>query len=138
MSDSLDYLFVYGTLRSDAFSDSHRQLITTDFSLVSTATMRGRLYAIVDYPSMVEAQEANDIVTGEVYSFEKSHNTLALIDDYEGCGPKSTKPHLYTRIREYAHLRDGCIVEAWVYRYNFPVHDSMLIRSGDFLDAHSF
>ncbi|MEK9648253.1 MAG: gamma-glutamylcyclotransferase family protein [Gammaproteobacteria bacterium] len=134
MSDSLDYLFVYGTLRSDAFSASHRQLITTDFSLVSPATMRGKLYAIGDYPGMVEAQEATDIVTGEVYSFDKGHNTLALIDDYEGCGPKSTKPHLYTRMRKKAHLRDGSSVGAWMYQYNFPVDDSMLIRSGDFLD----
>ncbi len=134
MSDSLDYLFVYGTLRSDAFSASHRQLITTDFSLISPATMRGKLYAIGDYPGMVEAQEATDIVTGEVYSFDKGHNTLALIDDYEGCGPKSTKPHLYTRMRKKAHLRDGSIVGAWMYQYNFPVDDSMLIRSGDFLD----
>jgi len=134
MSDSQDYLFVYGTLRSDALSDSHQQLITTDFSLVSPATMRGKLYAIVDYPGMVEAQEATDIVIGEVYSFDKGHNALALIDDYEGCGLNSTRPHLYTRIRKNAHMRDGSIVEAWVYLYNLPVHDSMLIRSGDFLD----
>ena len=134
MSESLDYLFVYGTLRSDAYSDPHRQLISPHFTLVSRATMAGRLYAIVDYPGLVEAKEATDIVVGEVYSYPANADVLTLIDDYEGCGASSPEPHLYTRLRRKAHLRDGTVVDAWVYQYNFAVHDSMLIRSGDFLD----
>lgn len=134
MADPQDFLFVYGTLRSDTFSDSHRQLISPNFSLVSRATIAGRLYVIVDYPGFVEAVEATDLIIGEVYAFEGDESKLADIDDYEGCGENSPTPHLFTRVRQKAWLRDGSVIEAWVYQYNFQVHDSMLIRSGDFLD----
>ena len=132
--NNVDYLFVYGTLRSDSYSDSYRQFIAPHFSLVSKATIAGRLYAIVDYPGLLPAEEATDIVVGELYAFTGDEELLLAIDDYEGCAPHSPKPHLYTRVREKVWLRDGATVEAWVYFYNFPVSDTMLIRSGDFLD----
>lgn len=129
-----DYLFVYGTLRSDSYSDSYRQYIAPHFSLVSRATMAGRLYSIVDYPGLLPAEEATDIVIGEVYAFSGGEERLAGIDEYEGCAGHSPQPHLYTRTREKAFLRDGTTVQAWVYLYNYPVSESMLISSGDFLD----
>ena len=134
MSETIDYLFVYGTLRSDSYSDHHRQLIAPHFSLVSRATMPGRLYSIIDYPGMLPAEEATDIVVGEVYAFKGDEEYLHGLDDYEGCAAHSPRPHLYTRKRETAYLRDGTTVEAWVYIYNYPVSDTMLITSGDFLD----
>jgi gamma-glutamylcyclotransferase (GGCT)/AIG2-like uncharacterized protein YtfP len=134
MTENLDYLFVYGTLRSDTYSGSHRQLIAPYFSLVSRATMEGRLYAIIDYPGLVAVEEDIDPVIGEVYAFDGDESHLMDIDDFEGCAPHSPAPHLYSRSREQAHLKDGTIVDAWVYRYNFPVNENMLIRSGNFLD----
>ena len=134
MTENIDYLFVYGTLRSDTYSDSHRQLIAPHFSLVSRATMAGRLYSIIDYPGLVAAQENIDLVIGEVYAFNGDESHLAGIDDFEGCAAHSPTPHLYSRSRQQAHIKDGSIVEAWVYRYNFPVNENMLIRSGNFLD----
>jgi len=134
MDENIDYLFVYGTLRSDTYSDSHRQLIAPHFSLVSRATMEGRLYVIIDYPGLVASEQDIDLVIGEVYAFEGDESDLADIDDFEGCAPHSPAPHLYCRSREKAHLKDGKIVDAWVYRYNFPVNENMLIRSGNFLD----
>jgi gamma-glutamylcyclotransferase (GGCT)/AIG2-like uncharacterized protein YtfP len=133
-SADIDYLFVYGTLRSDSYSDSYRQFIAPHFSLVSRATIAGRLFAIVDYPGLLPAEAATDIVIGEVYSFNGDEAKLQPIDDYEGCAVHSPQPHLYTRTREKVTLRDGSAVDAWVYFYNFPVSDTLLIRSGDFLD----
>ncbi len=129
-----DYLFVYGTLRSDSYSDSHRQFIAPHFELVGRATIAGRLYAIVDYPGLLPAEEATDLVIGEVYAFTGGEEKLLEVDDYEGCAPHSPKPHLYTRTRINAHLKGDEIIEAWVYLYNYPVSDTMLIRSGDFMD----
>lgn len=134
MSGNTDYLFVYGTLRSDSYSDSYRQLIAPDFTLVSRATISGRLYAIVDYPGLLPAEEATDLVIGEVHAFEGGDSILSTIDDFEGCANHSPKPHLYTRTREKVFLQDNTVVEAWVYFYNFPVSETMLISSGDFLD----
>ncbi len=134
MTASEDYLFVYGTLRSESYSDPHRQFIAPHFSLLSRATMPGKLYAIVDYPGLLPAEDVLDIVIGEVYSFTGGEEALAALDDYEGCGRQSPEPHLYTRQREKAWLKDGTIVEAWAYFYNFPVSETMLIHCGDFLD----
>lgn len=134
MNKPSGYLFVYGTLRSDSYSEFHRRLVAPHFSLVSRATMPGRLYAIVDYPGLLPAEEATDLVIGEVYAFEGGEESLVDIDEYEGCGDHSPRPHLYTRRQERAWLRDGSIVDAWAYFYNFPVSETMLIRSGDFLD----
>ena len=141
-----DYLFVYGTLRSDAFSDYHRQLIAPHFSLVGRAAMPGRLYAIVDYPGMIAAQQATNLVIGEIYGFTGGEQALSELDEYEGCAADSPQPHLYTRTRQAAWLTSAQsagepaeqeaakTIQAWVYLYNFPVNESMLIRSGDFLD----
>jgi len=134
MSATSDYLFVYGTLRSDSYSESYRQFIAPHFSLVSRATIAGKLYAIVDYPGLLPAETATDIVVGEVHAVEGGEEKLLEIDEYEGCAPHSPTPHLYTRKREKAFLRDNTTVDAWVYFYNFAVSDNMLIRSGDFLD----
>lgn len=134
MSTSIDYLFVYGTLRSDSYSDGHRQFIAPNFSLVSRATIPGRLYAIIDYPGLQPAEEATDLVIGEVYSFTGGESQLAAIDEYEGCAPHSPQPHLFSRSQEIVSLRDNSTISAWVYFYKFPVSDTMLIRSGDFLD----
>ena len=134
MPDTIDYLFVYGTLRSDSYSGHYRQYIAPHFSLVSRATMAGRLYSIIDYPGLLPAEDAIDIVVGEVHAFTGGEAALAAVDDYEGCAAHSPQPHLYTRKRATAHLRDGSTVQAWVYFYNFPVSETMLIASGDFLN----
>lgn len=133
MSD-FDYLFVYGTLRSDSYSDNYRQLIAPNFTLVDRARTPGRLFAIIDYPGMIAAENSADLVIGEVYIFDGGESQLTEIDDYEGCAPHSPQPHLYTRKKQQVSLYNGSKVEAWVYIYNFPVSDDMLIRSGDFLD----
>ena len=129
-----DYIFVYGTLRSDTHSDSYRQFMAPGFTLVSRATMPGRLYLIDYYPGLLPAENATDIVTGEVHAFSGGEEFLAQLDEYECCAPHSPQPHLYTRTREKALLEDGTTVEAWTYFYKPPVSKDMLIRSGDFLD----
>ncbi|MBT5484334.1 MAG: gamma-glutamylcyclotransferase [Gammaproteobacteria bacterium] len=134
MPDSVDYLFVYGTLRSDTYSDSYRQLIAPEFTLISRATIPGKLYLIADYPGLLPAEKPTDLVVGEVYSFTGSELQLADIDDYEGCGVNSQQPHLYRRIKESVALQDGTTISAWTYFYNFSINENMLIRSGDFLD----
>jgi len=82
MSATSDYLFVYGTLRSDSYSESYRQFIAPHFSLVSRATIAGKLYAIVDYPGLLPAETATDIVVGEVHAFEGGEEKLLEIDEY--------------------------------------------------------
>jgi len=132
--ETRDYLFVYGTLRSDSGSDSYRRMIAPHFSPVGRGTAAGRLYAVADYPGLRPALEPTDVVIGEVFSFTGDESQLAALDDYEGCASDSPRPHLYYRTRQAVVLDDGTAVTAWVYFYNHPVCESTLIRSGDFLD----
>lgn len=134
MHDSMEYLFVYGTLRSDSHSDSYRRFIAPNFTLISRATIPGKLYVIADYPGLLPAEKSTDMVIGEVHSFTAGEGQLAEIDEYEGCAVHSPKPHLYRRVQESVSLHDGSIISAWVYFYNFAINENMLIRSGDFLD----
>ncbi len=134
ISQTLDYLFVYGTLRSDSDSTNYHRLIAPEFSLISRATLSGRLYLITDYPGLLPAENNNDHVVGELYAFKGGESRLAALDEYEECAAHSPQPHLYTRTRESVSLPDGSVYSAWVYFYNLPVNENMLIRSGDFLD----
>ena len=133
MTDPVDYLFVYGTLRSDSGSPGFRQFIAPHFRLVGRATLPGRLYAVADYPGLLPPQNAGDLVVGEVHAFPGDAARLAEIDAYEECHQESPHPHLYTRRRESVSLEDGSVLQAWVYFYNLPVSEDMLIPSGDFL-----
>lgn len=134
MITDTDYLFVYGTLRSDANADSYHQFIKPNFTRVGRATVPGRLYLIDYYPGLLPAQHASDIVVGEVHAFTGGEATLLAADTYEECAPDSPQPHLYRRVRETATLKDGSTVDAWVYLYALPVDETRLIRSGNFLD----
>ncbi|MGA0934890.1 MAG: gamma-glutamylcyclotransferase family protein [Pseudohongiellaceae bacterium] len=134
MNADTDYLFVYGTLRSDTDADSYHQFIKPNFTRVGRATMPGRLYLIDYYPGLLPAQHPADIVIGEVQAFTGGEATLLATDQYEECAPDSPRPHLYRRVRDIATLQDGSTLAAWVYLYALPVDESRLIRSGDFLD----
>ncbi len=134
MSDQSDYIFVYGTLRSDSDSENYHRLIAPGFTLVDRATVAGRLYLITDYPGLLRAENRHEKVVGELYAFSGGESALADLDEYEECAAHSPQPHLYTRSRETISLQDGSVYSAWVYFYNLPVAEEQLIRSGDFLD----
>ncbi|MDC1529705.1 gamma-glutamylcyclotransferase [Gammaproteobacteria bacterium] len=134
MPPTLDYIFVYGTLRSDSNSENYHRLIAPEFTLVNRATLPGRLYLITDYPGLLRTENNNEYVVGELYAFSGGESRLAALDEYEECATHSPQPHLYTRTRESVSLSDGSVYSAWVYFYNLPVAEDRLIRSGDFLD----
>lgn len=132
--DSTDYLFVYGTLRSDSDADSYHRFIAPHFNRIARATIAGRLYLITDYPGLIPAQASADQVIGEVHAFIGGEEQLLMIDEYEECAAHSPQPHLYTRKRASVLLENGSTLKAWTYYYNLPVSEQMLIRSGNFLD----
>ena len=134
MTHPLDYLFVYGTLRSDSDSANYHRLIAPEFTLISRATLPGRLYLITDYPGLLRAKNNSEYVVGELYAFSGGESRLTALDEYEECAAHSSQPHLYTRSRESVSLPDGSVYSAWAYFYNLPVAEDSLIRSGDFLD----
>jgi gamma-glutamylcyclotransferase (GGCT)/AIG2-like uncharacterized protein YtfP len=129
-----DRLFVYGTLRQDVANSKFRRLLGGDARLVARGRMKGRLFDLGRYPGFVISPQDSDgsWVQGEVYALGNPRETLARLDDYEGCGIDDPPPHPYERVERDVVLDDGGRVSAWVYVYKRAVDPTGEIRSGDY------
>jgi gamma-glutamylcyclotransferase (GGCT)/AIG2-like uncharacterized protein YtfP len=129
---SLDYIFVYGTLRRDANSEMH-QLLAKHAEFVNDATYQGKLYKIDYYPGAVPSDDPNDAIQGEVYLLHQADVVLPLLDQYEEFGSEFPKPNEYIRLKQTVTLKNGRTVTAWVYIYNHSTEGLELIKSANFI-----
>jgi gamma-glutamylcyclotransferase (GGCT)/AIG2-like uncharacterized protein YtfP len=114
-----EYLFVYGTLRSE-FSNEHAKKLRTNARLVGPATVRGSIFRVSHYPGY--RPEPDGEVTGELYLLKDAGGTLAELDRYEGSD--------YKRLEITVSTGDS----AWIYEYAGEVPLSVRIDSGDFVN----
>ena len=129
----LDRVFVYGTLMS-GFDHPMSKLLAAGADLLGPATCRGKLYLITHYPGLLNSEDAEDIVHGELYRLRDVDELMAALDDYESVGPGHEQPTLYLREAVPVTMSDGSVVEAWTYIYNRPVDEAKRIVSGKFLE----
>ena len=122
--DNEDYLFVYGTLRSQMKDRLHR-LLETQAVLVGTGTFQGKLYDLGRYPGVVRSRGNTDRVTGEIYRFSEPQRAFQILDEYEG--------HRFNRKRVTIIQEDGKSITSWIYLYARSVTRRALIRSGDYV-----
>lgn len=125
------YLFVYGTLRRDAkhpIADCLKQ----QAKFIGSASYQGKLYKVADYPAVVASSNPADKVYGEVYQLLNA-DLWSTLDDYEECSPSFPPPTEYRRLLQTVYLANGEAISAWLYRYNRPVSNLEMIKSGDFL-----
>lgn len=128
----LDYLFVYGTLRKAQDGSLHPYL-RAKAEFVGPAHIAGKLYRVEHYPAWVPAPPyAGNKVYGEIFRLHQPQAALALLDEYEECGPAFTKPWEYRRIVRKLTLPDGSRLSAWLYQYNRPVAQLQRISGGDY------
>jgi gamma-glutamylcyclotransferase (GGCT)/AIG2-like uncharacterized protein YtfP len=119
----VEYLFVYGTLRS-AFSNRYALLLSRQGTLLGLAQVRGRLYDLGRYPAFAASNGHDHWVEGEIFALRNSAPLLAALDAYEGPA--------YRRVRTQATL-DERRLTAWVYEYRRELPWWRRIPSGDFL-----
>ncbi|MDP1773218.1 MAG: gamma-glutamylcyclotransferase family protein [Methylobacter sp.] len=131
-----DTIFVYGTLRRDANSETH-QLLAKHAEFVNDATYQGKLYKIDYYPGAVPSDDPNDAVQGEVYRLHQADVMLRQFDQYEEFGPEFPEPNEYLRLKQTVALKNGRTVTAWVYVYNHPIEGLELIESANFIQKPS-
>ncbi len=126
MTASEDLIFVYGTLRRAARDPMYRMLDNrVDF--IGVGTFRGKLYDLGSYPGVVPSPDEAHPVTGEVYLLHDPDKAFPILDDYESSE--------YRREKHPITLKNGDIVQAWIYIYICPTDNLRLIESGDYLDA---
>jgi len=107
------HVFLYGTLMRGYAP--HAALGLGDaLAFVTEATIRGRIYAIAEYPGLkLEDGEAR----GELFRIIDDR-VLARMDAYETCVPDAIESSEYARRRVPV---PGHGVDAWVYEYLPPV-----------------
>jgi gamma-glutamylcyclotransferase (GGCT)/AIG2-like uncharacterized protein YtfP len=130
----LQYLFVYGTLRSAAGTEWSR-FLTAASRFVGAGRTHGALFDLGGYPGMTACRDEDAWVRGEVCLLNDPSSTLGPLDTYEGCGPGNPLPHEFERQVVTVMLDNGPSVEAWAYVYTLDTKGKARIASGDYLQA---
>jgi gamma-glutamylcyclotransferase (GGCT)/AIG2-like uncharacterized protein YtfP len=123
-------LFVYGTLRSDFHHPAHSTYISAYFDFTGPARVKGALYDLGEYPGAIASGDG--FITGELYRIKDDHDfdwAIAQLDDYEGL---NETPPLYRRDKVQVHILDQTTT-AWIYWYQQPIKEAILVASGDVL-----
>lgn len=134
MTETTDYLFVYGTLRPACRHPAHR-IFAAGAERIGCGWLQGRLYEVSGYPGAVLSDDPADRVAGELYRLTDPEALLARLDDYEEAAEHFPPPREYRRCRVAVHLADGRSVTAWVYLYNRPTANLSPIPGGDYCKA---
>lgn len=100
---------------------------------VGRGWFQGRLYRVGDFPGMIESQDGNYPVRGEVYQLQDPETVFPELDRYEACSPMDPEPTLFKRRRREIRVEGLGRQNAWVYLFNHPVASLPEIPSGDFL-----
>lgn len=118
MSDNVEHIFVYGTLRRGFWNNR----LLYDAVFVGPAQTCGSYALYVDGLPYVVREPAVGPIMGEVYALPAW--SLPRIDALEG------HPDLYARERIAYALEGGEKGEAWLYFYPRP--EGVLVPSGDY------
>ncbi len=127
-----EYLFTYGTLRLDQGHPMAKFLVK-NAKLVGLALLpKAKLYRIDWYPALIESDDINDEVTGDLLQLNDI-KSFQQIDEYEGIGI-GNEPYEYRRVMVKIKT-DNQELESWVYFYNAELPKyAEFIESGDFLN----
>jgi len=125
-----DLLFVYGSLRRG--HELHGVLAGLGARHFGTASLRGRLFDLGDYPGAEPSTGAADRVHGEVYRLANPERALQVLDRAEGLRPGAPAASLYRREVAGITLEDGATVQAWVYWLGRWPGPKRFIASGDY------
>jgi len=131
-STSRSRIFVYGTLRKDAFGRVTPPL-ARGWTFEGYGTVAAELYDFGAYPGAVPSSDSSVRVRGEVHWLPDAHETLLLLDQYEGCGPHDPEPHEFERQLVDVALEGGGSARAWIYWYR-PEPRGRRLASGDYLE----
>ncbi len=124
-----DHIFVYGTLSP---GNAPPEIADTVNRLrpVGSASVRGRLYDLGEYPGAVLSEKSRTLIRGEVFELPGDLNTLTALDDYEGFEPHKPGSSLFLRRARAVTMDDGKRVRCWVYIYNGTTKGALPLRSG--------
>lgn len=124
-----DHLFVYGTL-SPRNAPPEIAATVNRLRPVGSASVRGRLYDLGEYPGAVLSEKSRSVVRGEVFELPGDRSTLTALDSYEGFEPHKPGSSLFLRRVWPVTMDDGKRVRCWVYIYNGTMKGALPVRNG--------
>ena len=124
-----EYLFVYGTLRSE-FPHPLAMRLKAQAKFIGKGSTPGALYDFGWYPGAKFDPEARTHVVGEVFSIKNAQRLLAELDHYEGTAEPG---NAFRRVLVKVRLDRGGTVNAWSYEMGDPNARRRPIESGDFI-----
>jgi gamma-glutamylcyclotransferase (GGCT)/AIG2-like uncharacterized protein YtfP len=123
------HLFVYGTL-SPRNAPPEIAATVSRLRPVGSASVRGRLYDLGEYPGAVLSEKSRTLIRGEVFELPGDRNTLTALDNYEGFEPTKPSSSLFLRRVWPVTMDDGKRVRCWVYIYNGTTKGAPALRNG--------
>lgn len=132
MSESLRYLFVYGTLRPSLWPSALRPLLKTTICL-GEASLPGRLYDLGPHPGAIPDSSSELLIQGEVLELPGEEGLLEALDKYEDFSPKDQEGSLFLRLQREVKLSNGQKCICWVYAYNRSPGSARLVSHGDYV-----
>ena len=126
------YLFVYGTLRRGSEAPVLK-LIKDAVEWIGFAQVKGKLYDIGDYPGATPLEDSASVIVGEVMLLKNAEEVFVVLDEYEAHDPENAGGSEFCRMIEEVMLKDGAVVKAWIYWYNFEVDGMKQIADGDYV-----
>ncbi|MDD1606234.1 MAG: gamma-glutamylcyclotransferase [Methylococcaceae bacterium] len=129
---TIEFIFVYGTLRKEIAANMN-DILSCYSNYFSDGYLQGKLYEVNGYPAVIESNNPQDKVYGEIYKILNSRLLLPELDAYEECTQLFPHPHEYSRKKLAITLFDGHHISAWVYIFNRNVENLIAIKSGDYL-----
>lgn len=126
---AIRHVFVYGTLRKGESRHDVLRLPTL-VGDATVATIRGRLVDLGDYPGLVNSDDPQDQVVGEIYEYEELSAILSRLDMVEGFHGWNIEGSLYRRALITARF-DAEQVVAWAYYFSGAEENGQRIVSGD-------
>jgi gamma-glutamylcyclotransferase (GGCT)/AIG2-like uncharacterized protein YtfP len=129
MRRATHHLFVYGTL-SPRHAPPEIAATVRRLRPVGSASVRGRLYDLGEYPGAVLSRTSRSLIRGEVFELPADAQTLSSLDNYEGFEPRKPGSSLFVRRTSPVIMDDGTRLRAWIYVYNGDMREAQPVRSG--------
>ncbi|MEO6286580.1 MAG: gamma-glutamylcyclotransferase family protein [Dyadobacter sp.] len=130
MTSDLGYLFTYGTLMQ-GFQNSFAEKLHKLSTYAGKGYFNGFLYQITWYPGAIFDVNSDGKVHGEIYLLAPGNDLLKELDEYEDVF-EDESASLYVRRIVPITTESRSVIPCWVYLYNQPVNDYLLISSGHF------
>ena len=97
----------------------------------------GDLYALDNYPAACYDSNSESLVHGVVLKYPVESTLLEKLDEYEEVGNKFESPTEFQRMRVKVMGEDCIDRMCWVYLYNRPTEQLLIIKEGKYLNHDS-